>query len=266
MPVALVHQQLADELARAEATRRPVPPLTARHPDLTVDDAYAVQDLNVRRRLAAGERLVGHKVGLTSLAMQRQLGVDEPDFGALLSTMVLPDGGTVPLDRLVAPRVEAEIAVRLSADLAGADVDLDAARRAVQDVMLAFEVIDSRIADWRIGLVDTVADNASSARVAAGSPVPCDPALLAALPDEKLTVTQDGEPLATGRGDAVLGDPLLAVAWLARRLHGFGGGLRAGDLILTGAVHASVPLRPGSRLRVTSPRLGAVELVVGGAS
>jgi 2-keto-4-pentenoate hydratase len=168
MPVALVHQQLADELAHAEATRRPVPPLTARHPDLTVDDAYAVQEVNTRRRLAAGEWLVGRKVGLTSLAMQRQLGVDEPDFGALLSTMVLADGGAVPLDRLVAPRIEAEIAVRLGTDLAGGDVDLDAARRAVSEVMLAFEVIDSRIADWQISLVDTIADNASSARVVVG--------------------------------------------------------------------------------------------------
>jgi 2-keto-4-pentenoate hydratase len=263
MPVALVHQQLADELAHAEATRRPVPPLTARHPDLTVDDAYAVQEVNTRRRLAAGEWLVGRKVGLTSLAMQRQLGVDEPDFGALLSTMVLADGGAVPLDRLVAPRIEAEIAVRLGTDLAGGDVDLDAARRAVSEVMLAFEVIDSRIADWQISLVDTIADNASSARVVVGPAVAADAALLSALPSEELTATQDGQPLASGRGDAVLGDPLHAVAWLARRLHGLGGGLRSGDLVLTGAVHASVPLRPGSRLRVTSPRLRPVEVVVG---
>jgi 2-keto-4-pentenoate hydratase len=255
-----LHELLAAELAYAERTRRPVAPLTERHPGLSVEDAYAVQQVNVERRTAAGERIVGRKVGLTSLAMQRQLGVDEPDFGAILDPMVLPDGGTLRLDELIAPRIEAEIAFRLGRDLAGADVDLAAARAAVSEVTLALEIIDSRVADWRIALVDTIADNASSARVVAGPPTPADPDLLASLTVEVLRVTEDGAEVGTGRGDAVLGDPLEAVAWLARRLHGLGGGLRAGDLVLAGAVHASLPMRPGSRIQVTSPRLAPVTL------
>jgi 2-keto-4-pentenoate hydratase len=253
---------LADELARAERIREPVAPLTERYPGLSVEDAYGVQQFNVERRVAAGERIVGRKVGLTSVAMQRQLGVDEPDFGALLEEMVLPDGGTLRLDELVAPRIEAEIAFRLGHDLTGAEVDLAAARAAVVEVMLALEVIDSRVADWRIGLVDTIADNASSARVVTGPPTSASPGLLASLADEVLVVTEDGTEVATGRGEAVLGDPLEAVAWLARRLGGLGGGLRAGDLVLAGAVHASLPLRPCASLRVTSSRLAPVAIAV----
>lgn len=256
-------ERLADELAGAEASRDAIAPLTARYPDLTVADAYGIQEINASRRVAAGESTVGRKVGLTSLAMQRQLGVDEPDFGTVLDRMVIGPTQPLLLKELIAPRVEAEIAVRLGRDLAGPDIGVGQVRDAVDEVLLAIEVIDSRIADWKIKLVDTIADNASSARIAVGPGRPADPRLLDALPDVRLELAVDGEPAAEGMGAAVLGDPLRAVAWLARRLSGLGAGLRAGDVVLAGAVHASIGLCAGTRLRVTAPHLEPVEIAVG---
>ncbi|MGC0416895.1 2-keto-4-pentenoate hydratase [Embleya sp. AB8] len=254
--------ELAGLLRRAEADGTPIAPLTELRPGLDLASAYAVQDANTRLRLAAGERLAGRKVGLTSLPMQRQLGVDEPDFGVLFESMLIPDGGTVATRGLIAPRAEAEIAFVLGRRLAGPDVSVADAAGAVARVLLAVEVIDSRIADWRIQLADTVADNASSARVVVGPAVEATTELLASLADEAVELSVDGVSAAEGRGAEVLGDPLAAVAWLARTLHPFGAGIEAGELVLAGAVHASLPLTPGTTLSVRSGRLPALTATV----
>ncbi|CAL9677649.1 2-hydroxyhexa-2,4-dienoate hydratase (plasmid) [Actinosynnema sp. ALI-1.44] len=245
-------------LAAAGRDRRAVAPLAARRSGVTLADAYRVQAVGVGLRVACGARPVGHKVGLTSQAMQAQMGVAEPDSGVLLDEMVVPDGGELRAEQFLAPRVEAEIAFRLGEDLRG-DVDTAAARGAVEQVLLALEVIDTRFGIWRIGLVDSVADNASCARVVAGAAVDLadlEPA------DEQVVLDVDGVPAATGVGRAVLGDPFAALVWLARRLDEVGGGLRAGDLVLAGAVHASVELRAGTEVRAHCPHLPAVRLRV----
>ncbi|WP_309117476.1 fumarylacetoacetate hydrolase family protein [Saccharothrix sp.] len=245
-------------LAAAQRDRRAVTPSAARHPRLTLADAYRVQAAGIELRVAGGARPVGHKVGLTSQAMQAQMGVAEPDSGVLLDRMVLPDGGELDVGEFLAPRVEAEIAFRLGEDLCGG-VDTATARGAVAQVLLALEVIDTRFGSWRIGLVDSVADNASCARVVLGEAVAPSEFELA---DAQIVLDVDGVPTAAGAGRAVLGDPLAALVWLARRLEEFGGGLRAGDLVLAGAVHASVELRAGTEVRAHCPHLPAVHLRV----
>jgi 2-keto-4-pentenoate hydratase len=253
--------QEATGLLAAERSRVPVPLLTARRPGLTVEDAYRVQAAIVRRRLSDGARIVGHKVGATSAAMQQQMGVDEPDSGVLFEDMAVADGGELSRGGFLNPRVEAEIAFRLGRDLQGPDVDVEAARCAVSQVCLALEVIDTRFtADWRITLADSVADSASCARFVVGAMVSPDPAW--DLGAEQLTLHIGGTPVATGEGRAVLGHPLHPLVWLVRRLHGLGAGLRAGDLVLAGAVHASIPLQAGTYIRLTSPHLPSVRLWV----
>ncbi|MEU6346271.1 fumarylacetoacetate hydrolase family protein [Streptomyces sp. NPDC046977] len=251
---------VADALLGAERLRLPLPPLTSRRPDLTLEDAYAIQAAAVARRVAGGARVVGHKVGVTSLAMQQQMGVDEPDSGVLLDHMMLPGGSCLLREDFMSPRVEAEIAFRLGRELPGPEVTVDAVRDAVSEAFLALEVIDTRYPDWRISLADSIADNASCARVVTGSMIGLDPGW--DLRAEHLVVSLNGTPVAEGHGSAVLGDPFHPVIWLARRLHGLGSGLRAGDVVLAGAVHASIPLPAGSEVTVTSPHLPPVALKV----
>jgi 2-keto-4-pentenoate hydratase len=256
-------QQLADELADAAAQVRPVEPLTARAPGLDLAGAYAVQRALVRRWTHAGDRVVGHKVGLTSAAMQQQLGVHQPDSGILLDRMVLSDGAVLDAGELIAPRVEAEVAFVLGADVpAGATRDQVAA--AIASVAVAVEVIDSRIAGWRIAVEDTVADNASSAYAVVGWPVPVED--VGDLRTVGLVLRRNGEIVATGAGAAVLGDPLLALTWLVRRLAEQGEHLRAGQVVLPGAVHAAVPLAAGDVITATGSALGSVSLRAGTAA
>ncbi|MDQ0771586.1 2-keto-4-pentenoate hydratase [Streptomyces aurantiacus] len=250
----------ATGLLEAERTRTPVAVLSAAHGELPLADAYRIQAAAIERRLEAGARVIGHKAGVTSKAMQEQMGVDEPDSGVLLDEMLLPSGATLDSHTLLQPRVEAEIAFRLGRDLHGPDVDVDAARGAVTDVFLALEVIDTRFTSWQITVADSIADNASCARVVTGPMVPLDPAL--DLAAERLVVSIDGTDVATGEGRAVLGDPLRPLVWLARRLDRFGGGLAAGDLVLAGSVHASLPLTADSTVRACSPHLPPVALQV----
>ena len=254
-------ERIADELAEAERTRVAVAPLTERDPAFGVADAYAVQLRNVERRVAAGGRILGRKVGLTSLAMQRQLGVDEPDFGALLDDMVVEDGDAIATGALIAPRVEAEIAFVMERDLAGPGVDSVAALRAVAGALPAIEVIDSRIADWKIKLPDTIADNASSARYVLGAQLtPLDRVDLRLC---GAVVTRNGVLADTGAGAAVLGNPIRCVAWLANKLGEFGDGLRAGDVVLAGAVHAALGVEPGDVIRAEFAHLGPVTVRFG---
>lgn len=250
----------ASALLTAEYEQAPIDALTVRQPGLALETAYRVQKAAMARRIAGGARLVGHKAGVTSKAMQEQMGVDEPDSGVLLDDMVLPTGSIMARSVLMQPRVEAEIAFRLGCDLAGPNVSEGEARAAVKEVFLALEVIDTRFTSWRITVADSIADNASCARVVTG-PM----ALLSAdmdLAAEPLVVSVDGTAVATGEGRAVLGDPLRALIWLAGRLHRFGDGLRAGQLVLAGAVHASLPLNAPCTVHVRSAHLPLVEMHV----
>lgn len=246
----------ADALRTAERERRPIAPITASDASLTVADAYAIQTLNVDRRLADGAVVRGRKVGLTSRAMQEMLGVSEPDFGALLDDMFVEEGDDVRLEELLQPRVEAEIAFLLEHDLTGPGVTAATAARSVAGALPALEIIDSRIADWRIGLVDTVADNASSARAVVGARVV--PLADLDLRLEGMVVSRNGLVADTGAGAAVLGNPLRCLAWLANRLGAFGTSLRAGDIVLAGALHRAFDVAGGDVVRAEFTHLGAV--------
>lgn len=238
-------QQLADDLHLAEVARTPIPTPSTTAPALTVDDAYAVQRANIARRLKRGERLVGRKVGLTSLAMQQQLGVDSPDFGVITDGMVVEDAGELDLSQLIAPRVEAELAFRIGRDLPPSP-SREELVTAVDGVAVALEVIDSRVARWQISLVDTIADNASSARIVTGPFRSATPAELAALPELVVTLMRDDVEVAAGPGSAVLGDPIVSLLWLATAIGAYGESFAAGDVVLAGAVARAVDLVPGS--------------------
>jgi 2-keto-4-pentenoate hydratase len=253
---ASLHQDLADELWEADRSAKPIAPLTERYPDLVLSDAYAIQTINIDRRVAAGQRVIGRKVGLTSRPMQELLGVDEPDFGVLTDEMMVEDGDLIALERLNQPRVEAELAFVMERDLAGPGISTGVALAAIAGALPAVEIVDSRVADWKIKLVDTVADNASSGLLVVGGrmrPVAdLDLRLLG------VAVTRHGELIDTGAGAAALGNPARCVAWLANKLGEFGAGLRAGDIVLPGAVHKMVPVQPGDVFRADFAHLGAV--------
>ena len=250
---------VAGELIEARRTCRPLSPLTDTLPGLTPDDAYEIQRRIVTRHIAEGETIVGWKLGLTSAAMQAQLGVDQPDYGAILSGSVVPDGGTVDAGRLIAPRIEAEIAVVLRGPLSG-PVSRSEVLDAIAGLSAALEVIDSRIADWKIALPDTVADLASTAHVIVSpTAVPIhgfEPRLLGAV------LERNGRVVGTGAGAAVLGDPITAVAWAAETLGRLGVTLEAGDVVMTGALHASVPIAAGDRFEASLDRLGSVSVTI----
>jgi 2-keto-4-pentenoate hydratase len=246
---------LADRLAAAERDRAPIPPLVRERPDLGAADAYAIQLHNVRRR---GGVVVGHKVGLSSAAMQQMMGVDEPDYGHLLADMRLTEETPADARRYCYPRVEIEVAFLLGADLPGAGCTERDVLNATEAVAPSIELIDSRIQDWRISLADTIADNASSAGFVVGAArVPPAAVDLCAI---DAVLYRGDEPVARGRSDAVLGNPATAVAWLARTVAGFGVRLRAGHLVLPGACARAVDARPGDRFRAAFSGLGEVRL------
>ncbi len=250
--------EMAEALWRAEHERAPIAPLTDAHPDLGVADGYAIQARNVARRISAGQTVRGRKLGLTSWRTQRLLGVDEPTFGVLVDEMFVDDGAELSLTELLAPRVEAELAFVLAADLAGPNVTTDEALGAIGGVLPAIEVVDSRIVDWRSRIVDTVADNAGAARVVlGGQPVPVpglDLRLLGVL------FSRNGRPIDSGAGAAALGHPAAALGWLANTLSRFGEGLHRGDVVLAGALTRMVPVRPGDRFSAEFAHLGAVSV------
>lgn len=256
---------LADMLRDAAHTRVPCDPLTAVEPGLTPEDAYRIQEVNLERRLDAarsgrGPRvaLVGRKIGLTSRAVQRQLGIDQPDFGALTDDMCLPDGGEGDLSRLLQPRVEGEIAFVLRKDLAGPGVTAAQVIAATDFVLPAIEIADSRIRDWKIRAADTIADNASAGFfVLGGRPRSLRDLDLRLL---GMCLRINGEVATTGAGAACLGNPLTAVAWLADKLGSLGSGLRAGDIVLSGALCPFQPVLPGDHVEVQISRLGSVSV------
>ena len=248
--------ELAAALYEARRTRVPIPPLTDTDADLTMTDGYLVQQGVVRRYLADGDRIVGYKLGLTSLPMQQMLGVDSPDFAPVMASHVLQDGASVPAASYIAPRLEAEIALVLGADLSGPDCTPLDVLRATEGVVASLELVDSRVADWKIKLPDTVADMASSGSIVlSGRIVPIDEVDLRLL---GMVFTRDGEVIATGAGAAALGNPAAAVAFLVRTLHTLGDSLPAGSIVMTGALHAAVPIAAGETYRAEFDRIGPV--------
>jgi 2-keto-4-pentenoate hydratase len=238
--------QAAHRLRNASASRTPCAPVRDLIGRADIDAAYAVQLQLNQAREAAGARIVGRKIGLTSPAVQQQLGVDRPDFGVLFDDMVVPDGGEVSVSRLLQPKVEAEIAFVLGADLDD-DVSPECVRAAVDHALVALEIVDSRIEQWDISFADTVADNASSGLFVTGSrKLQLDEFTPR---DTTMTLAVDGLVVATGRGTACLGDPLDALAWLARTVRDFGEPLRAGQVVLSGALGPMVPVRSGTEVR-----------------
>jgi 2-keto-4-pentenoate hydratase len=250
---------LAGSLQAAYASRTPVQPLTETATGLTLDDAYAIQQRQVRSRLAGGVVIAGYKVGLTSEAARRQFGMSECDFGHLLSDMEYLADNPVPVSAFLQPRAEPEIALVLGKPLGGPRVAVSDVVAATAYAVPAIEIIDSRIANWRIGLLDTVADNASSGGFVLGqSPLPLDRA------DLSLTgcvLRHNGRIVATGAGAAALGSPLHAAAWLANELIARGAQLAAGHVILTGSITAAIPVVAGDAVTATFDHLGSVTAV-----
>jgi 2-keto-4-pentenoate hydratase len=234
---------LAARLVAAEAACAPIDPIAAEIGAKDVMSAYAVQAEVTRRGIAAGRRLVGRKIGLTSIAVQQQLGVDQPDYGALFADMEISTGAEVQSSKLIQPRIEAEIAIVLDRDLPDRDVTMGELMRAVAYVVPALEIVDSRIKDWKITILDTVADNGSSARFVLGAA----PKRLTDLDLEAcgMAMTRNGAIVSVGSGAACLGHPLKAALWLARAMSATGHSLRAGDVVLTGALGPVSPATSG---------------------
>lgn len=245
-------------LLESEASRTPIEPLSVTHPDLTVQTAYQVQLAGIEAKRARGRRIIGKKIGLTSKAMQDMFGVREPDYGHLLDDMLLFEGQACRRDALLLPKVEGEVAFVMERRLAGPGANVADVLRATAGVMPALEIVDSRIRDWKIKLPDTVADNASSARLVVGS-------RLLPVRDFDLRLIgmclqKNGAVVNSGAGVAVWGHPAAAVAWLANKLSEFGGALEPGDVVLSGAVTAAADVAAGDEVRAEFDRLGSVSV------
>lgn len=257
-------QQYGDELYDAFVARRPIRPLLEREPDITIADAYRIQERFVARREAAGERVVGKKIGATSKPVQDFLGVYQPDFGILLSGMVFTEGDTIDLGQLIQPKAEAELAFVLKEDLKGPGLTAMDVIRATDYVLPCFEIVDSRITDWKIKIQDTVADNASCGVYVLGK-TKGDPRKLD-ITLAGMVLEKNGELFSTGVGAAVQGSPANAVAWLANTLGELGIPFKAGEVILSGSQSALVPVLDGDELVCTVGGLGSCRVKFAGRS
>jgi 2-keto-4-pentenoate hydratase len=249
-------REKAKQLYEARRTGVPIPPLTGADPTLGADDGYLIQQELVKLLLADGDRIVGHKVGLTSKPMQRMFGVGSPDFAPVLESTVYFSGAEISAGSFIQAKIEAEIVFVMGAELRGPGVTVDDARAAVAGVGASVEIVDSRIVDWRIGLADTIADLASSGAVARS-------ANLVPLSDVDvrlagMVLSRNGELVDTGAGAAALGDPLAVVAWLANTLGDRGVALEPDHLIMTGALHTAVPIAAGETYVAEFDHLGTI--------
>jgi 2-keto-4-pentenoate hydratase len=249
---------LAQMLLEAEQKKRPIPPLTETDPGISVDEAYRIQLRVIEMKKSSGQVVVGKKIGITSRAMQAMLGVDEPDYGHILNGMVIMEGERIPTTDLIQPRIEGELAFVLKADLQGPGVTLGDVIRCSEGLIPALEIIDSRVVDWKIKLPDTVADNASSARIVLGGTIT--PVFSLDLRTVGMVLEKNGEVVATAAGAAVLGNPAQAVAWLANKLAVYGIMLRKGEVILSGSLTAAVPVNAGDFIRADFGLLGDVKI------
>lgn len=251
-------QQYGDELYQALLSRQAVDPLTDREPEITIEDAYQIQLRMIQRRVDAGETIVGKKIGVTSKMVMDMLKVNQPDFGQMTSGMVFNEGEAIRADSMIAPRAEAEVAFLLKRDLMGPGVTAADVLRATDCVMPCFEIVDSRIKDWKIKIQDTVADNASCGVLILGGqrkdPRKIDLALAGML------LEKNGELISTSTGAAVQGSPVNAVAWLANTLGRLGIGLKAGEVILSGSQSPLVPVKAGDSLTCSVGGLGSTSV------
>ena len=248
--------KIAEELINAERLRQVVKPLTDRFPQINSDEAYKIQLAGLEMKKARGPRVVGKKIGLTSKAMQKMLNVDQPDYGHILDNMLLEDGSRFSGEELIQPKIEPEIAFVLEHDLQGPGITLLDVLAATRFVVPALEVIDSRIEGWKIKLCDTIADNASSGRVVLGnSPKRINQVDLRLV---GMVLEKNGEVVQTGAGAAVLGHPANAVAWLANAIGKFGVSLKAGEVIMPGAISAAVDVRAGDSIAASFDGIGVV--------
>jgi 2-keto-4-pentenoate hydratase len=260
---AASYEALAERLRRAYAAG-PVPPLRDGLAPSDGEGAYAVQALNTRYWVSRGRKIVGRKIGLTAKAVQAQLGVDQPDFGVLFDDMLIRSGGMLSPAKAIQPKVEAEVALVLAHDLDKADATAADVANAVLHVLPAIEIVDSRIADWKISFADTVADNGSSAFFVLGD----QPRMLAGLDlwTCGMALEINGAVVSLGAGVACLGHPLNAAAWLARTLSLRGEPLKAGDILMTGALGPMAGLRPGDQIKASIGGLGSVMFSYGDAA
>ena len=251
-------QQYGDELYQSLLERKAVDPLTDREPSITIEDAYQIQLRMIQRRLDAGETIVGKKIGVTSKVVMDMLKVNQPDFGQMTSGMVFNEGEAIRADSMIAPKAEAEVAFVLKSDLMGPGVTAADVLRATDFVVPCFEIVDSRIRDWKIKIQDTVADNASCGVLTLGgvrkSPRQLDLALAG------MVLEKNGEIVSTSAGAAVQGSPVNAVAWLANTLGRLGIGLKAGEIILSGSQSPLIPVKAGDSLYCSVGGLGGTSV------
>ncbi|SPO67348.1 fumarylacetoacetate hydrolase family protein [Pseudomonas sp. JV241A] len=255
-----LHRQYGEELYQALCSGSTLVPLSERWAQISIEDAYHISLYSIERRVAAGDRIVGKKIGVTSAAVQRMLDVHQPDFGFITEQMAFADDAQISLsaNRLIQPRAEGEIAFKLKHDLVGPGVTEADVLAATEYVMPCFEIVDSRIQDWRIRIQDTVADNASCGVFVLGDSQ-VDPRQLD-LPNLRMQVFKNGELISEGLGSAVQGNPLTAVAWLANTLGAFGIPFKAGEIILSGSLVPLEPARAGDQFSLTIDGLGCARV------
>ena len=252
-------REAADILWNAEQNRNQIAKLTETYPDMSIQDAYEIQLINVARKIAAGEKVVGMKIGLTSKAMQNLLNVNEPDYGHLTDKMLLLEGATCPTNELIQPKVEGELAFCLKQTLRGPGVTIADVYNATSWVVPSIEIVDSRIKDWKISLADTIADNGSSARFVLGSKMT--PIAAVDMRLVGMTLEKNGVLVNSGAGAEVLGNPAAAVAWLANKLSQFNIELKEGNIVMAGALTAAQPAKSGDCFTVSFQGMGSVSVL-----
>lgn len=245
-------------LLLAEKNKKSVAPITELYPDLTLEEAYQVQLKGIEQKVKDGQKIVGKKIGLTSVAMQELLGVDQPDYGFLLDSMNVPNKGNISMDSLFAPKVEAEIAFVLKKDLKGSSVTAEDVLEATDYILPSLEIVDSRITDWKITLADTVADNASCGLFVLGEQR-LDPKNMD-LTKIEMSLYKNDKFINKGTGADVLGNPATCVAWLANKLYDYGVTLKAGEVVLSGALSAAVAAEKGDAFTADFGGIGKVEI------
>jgi len=246
--------QLGDELYTALTTRQVLEPLTNRHADITIEDAYHIQQRMIARRIEQGEKIVGKKIGVTSAAVMNLLGVRQPDFGYMLDGMIYNEGESIPMDSLIQPKAEGEIAFMMKKDLMGPGVTGADVLAATEGVITCFEIVDSRIRDWKIKIQDTVSDNASCGVFVLGDRL-VDPRQVD-LSTCGMVLEKNGEIACTGAGAATLGNPVNAMVWLTNTLGRLGIPLKAGEIVLSGSLGPMIPVKAGDNLRCTIGGIG----------
>lgn len=251
-------ERYGDELYEALTKCQMVEPLTDREPEMTIEDAYSISTRLLERRLADGEKIIGKKIGVTSKAVQNMLNVHQPDFGYLTDAMVCEDGIIPVTDKMIQPKAEGEIAFILKKDLKGPGVTTADVLRATDFVVPCFEIVDSRVRDWKIKIQDTISDNASCGYFSLGNQT-ANPRKLD-LSTVGMVLEKNGHVVATGAGAAALGSPLTCVAWLANTLGQYDIPLKAGEVILSGSLVPLIPVEPGDHMTVHIGGIGSASL------